>query len=117
VIPVFVELFGVSITLRTEVGMSGWGPQPQVVIVQAGRPKKDTGIAYLLWFFLGLWGAHRFYTGDVGLGVLYLFTAGGCGIGWLIDLFVLAGAVDRVNRQIDYENQAAAYRAQHGYYG
>ncbi|WP_080702388.1 NINE protein [Gilliamella apicola] len=24
---------------------------------------KSKGVAYLLWFFLGMWGAHRMYCG------------------------------------------------------
>lgn len=40
---------------------------------------KSTGVAYLLWFFLGGFGAHRFYLGKtgsaVGLLVLTLLTS------------------------------------------
>ena len=39
-----------------------------------------------LCFFLGYFGAHKFYEGKVGLGLLYLFTFGLCGIGTLVDL-------------------------------
>ena len=60
-------------------------------------PVKSKGVAYLLWFFLGLLGAHRFYLGKVGTGVLWLFTLGLGGIGWLIDLFILSGQVDAYN--------------------
>lgn len=60
---------------------------------------KDVGVAYLLWFFLGALGGHRFYVGDKGLGVLYLFTLGLLGIGVLVDLFVLAGRVRRYNAE------------------
>ena len=47
--------------------------------------EKSQSIALGLWFFLGLLGVHRFYLGHIGTGVLYLLTAGLCGIGWLID--------------------------------
>ncbi|MHC5113700.1 MAG: TM2 domain-containing protein [Planctomycetota bacterium] len=30
---------------------------------------KSTGVAYLLWFFLGCWGGHRFYLGRKGSGL------------------------------------------------
>lgn len=55
--------------------------------------EKNTGklqiVAFLLCFFLGLLGIHRFYLGYTGMGVLYLLTFGLFGIGWLIDLILL----------------------------
>ena len=38
---------------------------------------------------MGYFGAHKFYEGKVGMGVLYLFTLGLFGIGWFVDLIVL----------------------------
>ena len=60
-------------------------------------PIKSKGVAYLLWFFLGFFGAHRFYLEKIGTGVLYLLTFGVFGIGWLFDLFTLCGQVDTYN--------------------
>ena len=42
----------------------------------------------LCWFF-GFLGAHRFYTGHTGIGIVQLLTLGGCGIWWLIDFIIL----------------------------
>ena len=58
---------------------------------------KSKGVAYLLWFFLGVFSAHRFYLGKIGSGILYLLTGQLFGIGWLIDLFILSGMVDKYN--------------------
>ena len=60
-------------------------------------------MAYLLWFFLGLLGAHRFYLGDNTKGLLYLFTFGLFGIGWLTDLFILRRLVAQRNTRDEYE--------------
>lgn len=51
--------------------------------------KKSFLTTGLLSYFLGLLGAHRFYTGYIGLGVLQLLTLGGCGIWALIDLIMI----------------------------
>jgi TM2 domain-containing membrane protein YozV len=45
-------------------------------------------IGYILWIF-GFIGAHRFYYGNKITGVIWFFTGGLCGIGWLIDLFLI----------------------------
>ncbi|MBZ2190427.1 TM2 domain-containing protein [Alcanivorax sp. JB21] len=49
--------------------------------------------AFLLCFFLGVLGVHRFYVGKVGTGVLQLLTLGGLGIWALIDfIMIIVGA-------------------------
>ena len=58
---------------------------------------KSKGLAYLLWFFIGGFSAHRFYLGKIGTGILYLITFQLGGIGWIIDLFILGGMVDNYN--------------------
>lgn len=45
--------------------------------------------AFLLCFFVGWLGAHRFYVGKVGTGVAMLFTLGGLGLWALIDLILI----------------------------
>lgn len=53
-----------------------------------GKPK-NKWVALCLCIFLGGIGAHKFYEGKIGSGILYFFTAGLFFIGWLIDIFVL----------------------------
>lgn len=51
--------------------------------------EKNKWVALLLCLFLGFIGAHKFYEGKIGMGILYLFTGGLFCIGLVIDFFVL----------------------------
>ena len=50
-------------------------------------------VCLLLCFFLGWIGAHRFYAGKVGTGILMIITMGGFGIWTLIDFIMLVCGV------------------------
>lgn len=74
-------------------------PQPQTPPIYNARPVYQypfpispfkRWLAFLLCFFVGALGIHRFYVNKIGTGVLYLFTAGLFGIGWLVDLILIA---------------------------
>ncbi len=55
--------------------------------------EKDWLTTLLLCIFLGYLGAHRFYTGHIGIGVVQLLTGGLCGIWTIIDLIsILTGS-------------------------
>lgn len=60
-------------------------------------------IAYtLIVLFLGVFGVHRFIDGSIGMGILYLLTAGLCGIGWVIDLIKAIIALLKGNKDNEY---------------
>jgi len=73
--------------------------------------RKSTGAAYLLWFFLGGFGAHRFYLGQIGTAIaqLLLLLLGWIPvfIGWivlglwlLVDLFLIPDIARRKNMEL-----------------
>ncbi|MDN3449369.1 TM2 domain-containing protein [Planococcus sp. APC 3906] len=63
--------------------------------------KKSTAAAYLLWFFLAPIGAHRYYLGDIGVGIAMTLTLGGFGIWALIDVFFIGGRLRARNTEIE----------------
>ena len=54
-------------------------------------------LAWILLTFLGIFGIHRFYIGKWVTGIIYLFTFGLLGMGYLYDLYTL-------NEQIHFKN-------------
>jgi len=47
---------------------------------------KSRTLTFFLCLFLGYLGIHRFYTGKVWTGIIYVLTAGIAGIGVIVDL-------------------------------
>lgn len=63
-----------------------------VAVAKAGAGygrAKNKWVAFFLCLFLGLLGAHKFYEGKAGMGILYIFTGGLFGIGAIIDLIII----------------------------
>jgi TM2 domain-containing membrane protein YozV len=52
--------------------------------------EKSRAVALALCIPLGVFGAHRFYVGKIGTGLLQLCTLGGLGLWWLYDLITIA---------------------------
>lgn len=62
----------------------------RVVYIENEYSDKDRITALLLCVFLGVVGAHHFYARRPGMGILYIFTGGLFGIGWLVDIIMIA---------------------------
>jgi TM2 domain-containing membrane protein YozV len=60
--------------------------------------KIDYNLTWILLGFLGVFGVHRFYMGKIFTGIIYFFTAGLFGVGWLYDLWTLNQQINEVNK-------------------
>jgi len=71
--------------------------QKQIFIDEYNRKKKTKWVAFILWFFLG-W--HYAYLKKWGWLILFIFTAGGFFIWWIIDLFRVSKMVNEYNNNL-----------------
>ena len=60
-------------------------------------PLKRRSFAYLLWLFLGVFGAHRIYLNRTWTGLAMLLTFGGALIWWVVDFFLIPRLVFQQN--------------------
>ena len=51
--------------------------------------ERDWFTTFLLCFFLGIFGGHRFYTGHIVIGLIQLVTQGGFYLWWFVDLSLI----------------------------
>ncbi|XP_033126577.1 uncharacterized protein LOC117124454 [Anneissia japonica] len=65
----------------------------------------------------GVLGFHHFYLKRYGWGMLYLFTVGGFGVGWLVDLCRMKMLVDQKNLEICHDNYARYHSSSTPNYG
>ncbi|MDE0708615.1 MAG: NINE protein [Candidatus Poseidoniales archaeon] len=73
-------------------------------------------VAYVLWLPFGWLGIHRFYTGNVITGLIWMFSLGLFGIGWFVDLFLVPGLVAAANQR-NQQNFIVVQNNQSGFVG
>jgi TM2 domain-containing membrane protein YozV len=89
--------------IRQQINQSGGLSNDTRVLLLYEANKKTALVAYLLWFFLGLFGGHNFYLERTGVAVTQLIlsiTLVGMAITifWvLVDAFLIPGWVRRQN--------------------
>ena len=69
------------------------------VIMLMGVDFHNVTLMLILSIFVGSLGVDRFLLGDYVMGALKLITGGGCGIWWLIDIFLITEATKTKNFQ------------------
>lgn len=74
------------------------------------KKEVDPGVAYILWAFgfMGVAGIHRFYSGKISTGLLFLFTGGFFGVGQFIDFFLIPSMTRERNMRLLYESTVEA---------
>uniref|UniRef100_A0A7C4TJS7 TM2 domain-containing protein n=1 Tax=candidate division WWE3 bacterium TaxID=2053526 RepID=A0A7C4TJS7_UNCKA len=55
-----------------------------------GTKQLNWTLTLIMSIFFGSLGVDRFMMGQVGLGILKLITAGGCGVWYIIDIILIA---------------------------
>jgi|SRR5699024_9483025 len=84
---------------------------------------KNTLVAYVLWFFLGSLGIHRFYLGEKNTAIAILamsilgwltvifiigfFFLAAVGIWLVVDLFLIPGMIQKDNERIEAQVKAS----------
>jgi TM2 domain-containing membrane protein YozV len=87
-----------SLPAMVKVQLIKMTPEQQALFVEEyRRKKKSTGLAYVLWFVIGL---HYVYLGKVGWQFFYWLTIAGLFIWGFIDLFRIHGMVRNYNKDI-----------------
>ena len=75
------------------------------LMIYSGKRKSPSDILlFTLLAFVGVAGVQRFVTGQIGMGILYLFTGGLCLIGTIVDLINHKDLAFEHNQRMAFES-------------
>lgn len=77
------ELYNIQALMQ---GMTEQQQQQFLSIYKGKRKDRTLMLVLALIGFFGAAGIHRLISGDIGMGILYFFTAGLCFIGTIVDI-------------------------------
>lgn len=77
--------------------------QLAMVESEVQRKQKSKAVMYLLWWFTGGLGGHRYYLGDIGYAIGMTLTLGGLGFWALIDVFFIGKRLENKTAALEYE--------------
>lgn len=76
-------------------GMPQMGAPGMTTAISMPGNNKNVLVSYLLWFFLGIFGAHHLYMGrGIGIWIVSLITLQGFLVWWFIDAFMIPGSTN-----------------------
>lgn len=79
-----------------------------IMLYNSKRKKADTILIGCIVGFLGVSGVQRFMVGQIGMGILYLFTGGLCLIGTIVDIINHKKLAFEYNQQMAIESLGMA---------
>lgn len=81
------------------------------------QPEFENVPALITWLtcMFGLCGVHRFYLGQPGMGLLYLFTGGLFGVGQFVDLIRMRTLVEEANMRQQLKHGRSGYQIGTGF--
>lgn len=74
------------------------------LVYSSKRKNPQDILLFALLGFVGVAGVHRLVVGQIGMGILYLLTAGLCWIGTIVDVVNYKSIASDFNRQMAFES-------------
>lgn len=85
-------------------GMDQRQAQHFVMIYSGKRKSPQDILLFTILGFLGIAGIQRFVVGQMGMGILYIVTAGLCFIGTIVDIINHRSIATEYNQKMAYES-------------